>query len=1760
MPAFKVKVTTTTQPPTTTTTTAAPTTTTEATTTTAAPTTTTTTTAAPTTTMTTTAAPTTTTEATTTITVHQQLQLLQQQLQHQHQPQLKLQQQHQLQHQQQQLNHNKNYYYYHSSTNNNYCSSTTTMSVKPTEGTTTTPAIVTTTTTAETTTTRWRRFNDKVRLGKEGWITNVPTSSDQPKPTVEIKLNRQDDPEDPYVEKVIVKEMLARRWRHCLPQVQKINTIKIVLEEPTLNEDEPQQRNTRSTLESVLVSHTLVITTTNHTNSNNNNRTTTTMAPTTTETTTTTAATTTTARTTTTTSATTTTTAMVTTTTTPAETTTVKICNFEEGMDEPQFIPAGQLESSPETTDKENNPLTNLRPKSGKAFVLPVPKKDSDEKKPFVTVDLTPTDDTAAPFVEKVRFPESNIGKVTIKRLVPASEKNAGQYETVVTSQKLDDDNTIKFTTPVRMDKIQIILEEPQNDDDTEYKLHVAIHACFKVKITTTTQPPTTTTTTAAPTTTTEATTTTAAPTTTTTLPSTTTVVVTTPSTTMQSTTTATTAAPTTTTEATTTTAAPTTTTTTTAAPTTTTTLVSTTTMSVKPTEGTTTTPAVIETTTTTAGTTTKICPFQETMDNPAVIGQGQIKTSPSEEGSNDKVRLDKEGWTPKVPTSSTEEKPYVDIDLDVGDDSNEPYNVNDDDWTGIVEDVEVKENGEVVFPTVVKADSIRIVLVKPEDNEDGSPVTNYRVNVGVHACITPTMTTTTSAPTTTMTTTTPVATTTTEATTTAAPTTTTTTTAAPTTTAGTTTEATTTTTMKPTETETTTVKICNFEEGMDEPQFIPAGQLESSPDTTDKENNPLTNLRPKSGKAFVLPVPKKDSDEKKPFVTVDLTPTDDTAAPFVEKVRFPESNIGKVTIKRLVPASEKNAGQYETVADNETPTGDDNTIKFTTPVRMDKIQIILEEPQNDDDTEYKLHVAIHACFKVKVTTTTQPPTTTTTTAAPTTTTEATTTTAAPTTTTTTTAAPTTTMTTTAAPTTTTEATTTITVPSTTTVTTTTTTTPAPTTTEATTTAPTTTSTTAAPTTTKTTTTTTAAPTTTTVQSTTTMSVKPTEGTTTTPAIVTTTTTAETTTTKVCPFKETMKDSTIIPKKLIKTTPEDGEDSNDKVRLGKEGWITNVPTSSDQPKPTVEIKLNRQDDPEDPYVEKVIVKGNAGKVSIYKKTRTDDDYTPIQTNVDVPKEGGDIVFPKVQKINTIKIVLEEPTLNEDGTPAKKYKVNIGISACISYTVTTTTTTPTPTTTTEATTTMAPTTTETTTTTAATTTTARTTTTTSATTTTTAMVTTTTTPAETTTVKICNFEEEDSDEKKPFVTVDLTPTDDTAAPFVEKVRFPESNIGKVTIKRLVPASEKNAGQYETVVTSQKLDDDNTIKFTTPVRMDKIQIILEEPQNDDDTEYKLHVAIHACFKVKITTTTQPPTTTTTTAAPTTTTEATTTTAAPTTTTTLPSTTTVVVTTPSTTMQSTTTATTAAPTTTTEATTTTAAPTTTTTTTAAPTTTTTLVSTTTMSVKPTEGTTTTPAVIETTTTTAGTTTKICPFQETMDNPAVIGQGQIKTSPSEEGSNDKVRLDKEGWTPKVPTSSTEEKPYVDIDLDVIVSVYKKNVNDDDWTGIVEDVEVKENGEVVFPTVVKADSIRIVLVKPEDNEDGSPVTNYRVNVGVHACITPTMTTTTSAPTTTMTTTTPVATTTTEATTTAAPTTTTTTTAAPTTTAVQQQKLQQQQQ
>ncbi|CAD5117733.1 DgyrCDS6479 [Dimorphilus gyrociliatus] len=571
-----------------------------------------------------------------------------------------------------------------------------------------------------------------------------------------------------------------------------------------------------------------------------------------------------------------------------------------------------------------------------------------------------------------------------------------------------------------------------------------------------------------------------------------------------------------------------------------------------------------------------------------------------------------------------------------------------------------------------------------------------------------------------------------------------------------------------------------------------------------------------------------------------DLTPTDDTAAPFVEKVRFPESNIGKVTIKRLVPASEKNAGQYETVADNETPTDPNH----------------LEEPQNDDDTEYKLHVAIHACFKVKVTTTTQPPTTTTTTAAPTTTTEATTTTAAPTTTTTTTAAPTTTMTTTAAPTTTTEATTTITVPSTTTVTTTTTTTPAPTTTEATTTAPTTTSTTAAPTTTKTTTTTTAAPTTTTVQSTTTMSVKPTEGTTTTPAIVTTTTTAETTTTKM-----------------------------EKIQMIRFVWVRkaglqNVPTSSDQPKPTVEIKLNRQDDPEDPYVEKVIVKGNAGK--------------KVET---LSSQGS--------KDQHYQDCIGEPTLNEDGTPAKKYKVNIGISACISYTVTTTTTTPTPTTTTEATTTMAPTTTETTTTTAATTTTARTTTTTSATTTTTAMVTTTTTPAETTTVKICNFEEgmdepqfipagqlesspettdkennpltnlrpksgkafvlpvpkKDSDEKKPFVTVDLTPTDDTAAPFVEKVRFPESNIGKVTIKRLVPASEKNAGQYETVVTSQKLDDDNTIKFTTPVRMDKIQIILEEPQNDDDTEYKLHVAIHACFKVKITTTTQPPTTTTT-----------------------------------------------------------------------------------------------------------------------------------------------------------------------------------------------------------------------------------------------------------------------------------------------------------
>ncbi|CAD5117730.1 DgyrCDS6476 [Dimorphilus gyrociliatus] len=132
----------------------------------------------------------------------------------------------------------------------------------------------------------------------------------------------------------------------------------------------------------------------NHTNSNNNNRSNYNYAPTTTETTTTTAATTTTARTTTTTSATTTTTAI-------------------------------------------KQPIDKLETKERKAFVLPVPKKDSDEKKPFVTVDLTPTDDTAAPFVEKVRFPESNIGKVTIKRLVPASEKNAGQYETVVQAKNL---------------------------------------------------------------------------------------------------------------------------------------------------------------------------------------------------------------------------------------------------------------------------------------------------------------------------------------------------------------------------------------------------------------------------------------------------------------------------------------------------------------------------------------------------------------------------------------------------------------------------------------------------------------------------------------------------------------------------------------------------------------------------------------------------------------------------------------------------------------------------------------------------------------------------------------------------------------------------------------------------------------------------------------------------------------------------------------------------------------------------------------------------------------------------------------------------------------------------------------------------------------------------------------------------------------------------------------------------------------------------
>ena len=430
-------------------------------------------------------------------------------------------------------------------------------------------------------------------------------------------------------------------------------------------------------------------------------------------------------------------------------------------MDQPAYIPAGSLESSPETTDKSNNPLVNLRPLRKEPFIMALPKEG--ENKPTVTIDLTPKAGEMAPFVEKLRFPGSNVAKVTIKKFVPATEGKPEQYETIVNSQQLDNEKTVKFPTPVRMEKIQIVLEGTDNADDKEYKVKVAVHACFKVKVTTTTQPPTTesttttTTTTPKPTTT---TTTTAAPTTTTemTTPSTTTVVVTTPASTTAAPTTTESTTQSTTTTASTTTAAPTTTTTTTMAPTTTTTLSSTTTMSVKPTEGTTTTPAVIETTTTTQGTTTKVCPFQETMDTPSVIGKDQIKTHPADEDSSDKVRLGNEGWTPKVPSSqSTDEKPYVDIHLDVSDDRDEPYvekvivkgnvarvsvykkNVNDDDWTEIVKDVEVKENGEVIFPTVVKADSIRIVLEKPEDSEDGKEVTNYRVNVGVHACIKPT-------------------------------------------------------------------------------------------------------------------------------------------------------------------------------------------------------------------------------------------------------------------------------------------------------------------------------------------------------------------------------------------------------------------------------------------------------------------------------------------------------------------------------------------------------------------------------------------------------------------------------------------------------------------------------------------------------------------------------------------------------------------------------------------------------------------------------------------------------------------------------------------------------------------------------------------------------------------------------------------------------------------------------------------------------------
>ena len=167
-------------------------------------------------------------------------------------------------------------------------------------------------------------------------------------------------------------------------------------------------------------------------------------------------------------------------------------------------------------------------------------------------------------------------------------------------------------------------------------------------------------------------------------------------------------------------------------------------------------------------------CPMTDAMKNPAIVPDSAISSYPPGKNSPADSRPGKQGWRTPVPKDNdklpTENKPFIEVNL-VPNQEQEPIDVESVVVKGSVKAVtvmyttredflettptpvsttpsqvpgfitvisgrKVPPGGKIPFDKIVRADKVRVVFEEPQEYPNTTRPKEYKVTLGIHACV----------------------------------------------------------------------------------------------------------------------------------------------------------------------------------------------------------------------------------------------------------------------------------------------------------------------------------------------------------------------------------------------------------------------------------------------------------------------------------------------------------------------------------------------------------------------------------------------------------------------------------------------------------------------------------------------------------------------------------------------------------------------------------------------------------------------------------------------------------------------------------------------------------------------------------------------------------------------------------------------------------------------------------------------------------------